>query len=135
MTSVDGVTDGDGGGNPPTAMEEDDDKPVDAMDWVKVEGLEQGTQAFPAPATQSQQACPDEYSFGTSDGDDSSTEDLDLLASVSLDSSFDLSLLRDSISLSTNALDDVEGRDVVMVVGKTGESTHGPTEKIYLEKI
>ena len=61
----------------------------------------------------------EEYSFGSS-SDDEDDNELAKLADVSLDTSFDMQILQSSIEQSTEAFDLVRGRDVVMVVGKTG---------------
>ncbi len=65
----------------------------------------------------------DEYSFGSSSSDeDDDQEDNGLakMGDISLDTAFDMEILQTSIEKSADALDLVGGKDVIMVVGKTG---------------
>ena len=63
----------------------------------------------------------DDYSFGSSDEDDEGGENgLEKMADVTLETAFDISIVQSSIEKSEDALELVKGRDVVMVVGKTG---------------
>lgn len=109
-----------------------------SMDWVKVdETTGEDSRQSPNPEgehviTQSENVLPapnppnnfDDYSFGSSDNDggDDEEEDngLDDMAWVSLDTPFDMGILQSSIEKSKDALDLVIGKEVVMVVGKTG---------------
>ena len=114
---------------------------ANSMDWVKVDESTRGDETkraeSPEPTGTTQHAITqsvnpempsnppnfDEYSFGSSDGDDDDEEEVDGLgkfANVSLDTAFDMSILQGSIEKSADALDLVVGKDVVMVVGKTG---------------
>ena len=59
----------------------------------------------------------DEYSFGSSSSDEDDEQEE---AAFSLDTTFDMQILQTSIEDSTDALDLVRDKDVIMVVGKTG---------------
>lgn len=127
----------DGGAAP---MEEEqvpppNDSPANSagsMDWVKVDEAPRAdsptTDDVAHAVTQSENLAGekdvpnfDEYSFGSSDGDDDDEEEVNgKLADVSLDTSFDMGILQRTIEESKDALDLVVDRDVVMVVGKTG---------------
>ena len=92
-----------------------------SMDWVKVDD-----KALPEEPSADVAMPPknfDEYSFGSSD-DDGDVEDedgLEKIGDVSLaDTSFDMGILQRSIEGSKEALELVVGREVVLVVGKTG---------------
>ena len=127
-------------GMTPTPMEEEKVPPESpdsipdsgaSMDWVKIDETitKESSHEDAYPITQSEKMHPvpsntnnfDEYSFGSSDDDNEEEEqELEKMAYVSLDSSFDMSILQDSIEKSEDALSLVEGKDVVMIVGKTG---------------
>lgn len=63
----------------------------------------------------------DEYSFGSSEDEDIELKDNDKkTAHNSFNTIFDMSILQSSIEKSKDALDLVVGKEVVMVVGKTG---------------
>ncbi len=65
----------------------------------------------------------DEYSFGSSSSDEDDNQDdsgLAKMGDISLDTAFDMEILQTSIEKSADALDLVCGKDVIMVVGKTG---------------
>mmetsp|Transcript_643 Transcript_643/g.1274 ORF Transcript_643/g.1274 Transcript_643/m.1274 type:complete len:2485 (-) Transcript_643:1939-9393(-) len=112
--------------------------PATTMDWVEVDdtsGADFSSRQNPhlvgAHAITQSEKVPvpnppknfDDYSFGSSDdsGDDDEEENgLEKLAYVSLDSGFDMGILQSSIEKSKDALDLVVGKEVVMVVGKTG---------------
>lgn len=96
-----------------------------AMDWEKVDEKEvvESEEQEAHPITQSEKIQNfDEYSFGSSDDDDEVNQDdeLEKMAHVSLDTEFDMTIVRTSIEKSEDAINLVEGKDVVMVVGKTG---------------
>ena len=112
-----------------------------AMDWEKVDKPEEGVGKSegldnkpvsaslvdnpPVEAHVQEVKAPeifDEYSFGSSDDDSNADEDdLEKKAHVTLDNTaFDMSVLQNSIEGSQEALELVAGKDVVMVVGKTG---------------
>ena len=102
------------------------------MDWEKVDEKEvaESEEQEAHPITQSEKIQMtsntsnnfDEYSFGSSDDDDEVKQDdeLEKMAHVSLDTEFDMTIVRTSIEKSEDAINLVEGKDVVMVVGKTG---------------
>ena len=97
------------------------------MDWSKVEVDDVAAAVTPQsqipPFQHDDKHCSDDdFSFGSSnDGEGCADEKVfEKFASVTLDTSFNMNILQQTIKASKDALDLVEGKDVVMIIGKTG---------------